>query len=467
MAEAVRQTPAYGQIAAGLLLGTAGAALSLDWRIPAAIAGLGAALALVVWTLTRPYRWLALFAALTLLTPPLPVELGSTGPHLALFAAALGLVRIVANSPNLRLPPSAAGLPLLAYLAVLALSAGPALWISGPGAAGASLVRTALLAIAVLAYFAVRHGRAEIDAPRWLRRLLILGFLTALLGCLDFVLQLDPPAGYGEQSVWLSDAVVRRAQGVFYDAAQFGNVCAFFLTGVAATAVRRSVDPWLLAAAAVALLAALVFSFSRGAMLSAVTGLALLAVLERRALLRNGSLLAAAASAAVASGAVAVLAAPEFTSSYILRFAYTAWRSVADPAEALGGRLESWSRLLAMLVEHPERLLLGAGYKTLATTEATGAPLIVDNQWLSALGETGLLGLLTLALLLAAMLRGSWRAAFSASSTASVLGLWSLCFWTGQLVQMLFVDLMTYWRVLPLYLGLLALAEREAERRTA
>jgi hypothetical protein len=35
-----------------------------------------------------------------------------------------------------------------------------------------------------------------------------------------------------------------------------------------------------------------------------------------------------------------------------------------------------------------------------------------------------------------------------------------LCFWTGQAVQMFSGDLLTYWRVLPVYFFVLALAAR-------
>jgi O-antigen ligase len=242
---------------------------------------------------------------------------------------------------------------------------------------------------------------------------------------------------------------------VFYDAAQFGNACAFFLIGAAAAVLRGRERSMWTAVAAVALIAGLIFSFSRGAMLSAGAGLLLLAALSRP------SARVAAGGVAVlgASVGAALLAAPELTSTYALRFAYTAWRAVADPAEALGVRLESWSELLGMLADHPERLVFGWGYRTL--------PLIVDNQWLSTLGETGLVGLAALAALIGALLHGSWRAARSANPDAAFLGIWSLCFWAGQFVQMLFVDLMTYWRVLPVYMVVLALAEREHERRPA
>ncbi|HTS84626.1 MAG TPA: hypothetical protein VMG61_05940, partial [Usitatibacter sp.] len=41
-------------------------------------------------------------------------------------------------------------------------------------------------------------------------------------------------------------------------------------------------------------------------------------------------------------------------------------------------------------------------------------------------------------------------------------GTWILCFWCGQMVQMFSGDLLTYWRVLPVYFWVLALAVRES-----
>jgi hypothetical protein len=39
---------------------------------------------------------------------------------------------------------------------------------------------------------------------------------------------------------------------------------------------------------------------------------------------------------------------------------------------------------------------------------------------------------------------------------------WIFCFWMGELVQMLSGDLITYWRVLPIYFWILAIAVRES-----
>jgi hypothetical protein len=472
MAEPRAQLDPRKEIAAGLTLGAAGAASALcpDWRFPLLIAAAAVCALLSAWVFRRLHRWFLLFCALALLAPPLPLEAGSTGPHAAVLAAALGVCALLASNPALRPSPSSLGAALLAYLGVLALSAGPALWIGGARAGAESLVRTALLAISALAYLSIRHSSVEIDARRWIRGLLVLGFLTALIGCVDFALQLQPPAGFAPQSVWLSGKVMRRAQGMFYDAAQFGNVCAFFLIGVAAVSLRRDLGPNsrpFFALAGVTILAALVFSFSRGGLLAALAGLLLLAILERRTLARRGRLLAGAFLVAAASVGVVWFAAPELGSIYAQRFFYTSWHAVAAPTKAIGVRLDSWSRLLDLLADHPARLLLGSGYKTLAAGVGVDPPLIVDNQWLTSLGETGVIGIVALALLLAAILRGSWRAARSAGPWASSLGVWSLCFWAGQLAQMLFVDLLTYWRVLPVYLGVLALAEREASRPQA
>jgi len=66
--------------------------------------------------------------------------------------------------------------------------------------------------------------------------------------------------------------------------------------------------------------------------------------------------------------------------------------------------------------------------------------------------ETGVAGLAALLWLNVAIVRTALRA------RDSLLGTWMLCFWSGQMVQMLSGDLLTYWRVLPVYFFVLALA---------
>jgi hypothetical protein len=78
--------------------------------------------------------------------------------------------------------------------------------------------------------------------------------------------------------------------------------------------------------------------------------------------------------------------------------------------------------------------------------------------------ETGILGLLAFLALNAAILRTGLRAARSSRPAGRIFGEWIFCFWVGQAIQMLSGDLITYWRVLPVYFWVLAVAAKESSR---
>jgi O-antigen ligase len=120
----------------------------------------------------------------------------------------------------------------------------------------------------------------------------------------------------------------------------------------------------------------------------------------------------------------------------------------------------SWQTLVDWLAAHPWQALVGIGYKTLPYSDYLGAPVIGDNMYLTVLVETGIVGLAALLWLNAAILRAAGRAARAEDRRTSFYGAWMLCFWAGQTIQMLSSDLLTYWRVLPVYFWVLALAVR-------
>jgi O-antigen ligase len=161
---------------------------------------------------------------------------------------------------------------------------------------------------------------------------------------------------------------------------------------------------------------------------------------------------------------LAALMSPGYAEVYGSRIWHTAARGFLDPEGLLSGRLQTWHALLDFLSTHPWHLFFGTGFKTLPYTSLLGRPLIADNMYLSILVETGVVGLLSMMLFSAAILHAGCRAMRSACATASFLGAWIFCFWIGQLAQMLFVDVLTYWRVLPLYFAVLGLAVRETAR---
>ena len=413
-----------------------------------------AAVLLLWWTLRSPSRWLALFLGAALLLPPLPIPIGDSGPHPSLVFAAFGLFAGMLWAADWRFRPTSLNLALITLFAVLLASVASAAVYSGEIAAAGSLVRVLLFGISIYAFFYVRHGPGRlIDPERSVRLLYAAAILAALFACVDFYFQFPAPAGYGPQFVWLDSGVYRRAQGLFYEASTLGNFCVFFLVLIAASLSRpREQSPvarkWLVLGAAV-LLAALVLSYSRASLLSLAVALLVLFWRNRRRvpLSRMAALITAAAL-------LTWLVFPTFVEVYWLRLSASAEYFFTATEGVLSGRVASWRTLLGWVEANPWQALTGIGYKTLPYTDYLGAPVVADNMYLSLLVETGIAGFAALIWLNIAILRAALRARESLYST------WILCFWSGQVVQMASGDLLTYWRVLPVYFFVLALALR-------
>ena len=111
----------------------------------------------------------------------------------------------------------------------------------------------------------------------------------------------------------------------------------------------------------------------------------------------------------------------------------------------------------------PWQTVFAVGYKTLPYSTVAGQLTIVDNTYLDLLVETGALGLFTFLALTYQILKFSRRAAKSRNRRTAFYGSWIFCFWIGEIVQMFSGDLITYWRVLPVYFAVLALALRGDE----
>jgi O-antigen ligase len=206
--------------------------------------------------------------------------------------------------------------------------------------------------------------------------------------------------------------------------------------------------------------AALIFSYSRSSLVAlAVAACAFLYVrrvrLSHRALAGLGlSLMAAAALARVAL--------PTLAAHYWVRLAISLESVLSAPNSVLSGRVDTWSTIAGFLVKQPWHALFGIGYKTLPYTSYAGSPQVADNTYLSLLVETGVVGLVAFAGLNFAILRTSLRAARSSGARASFFGSWIFCFWCGEMAQMFSGDLITFWRLLPVYFWVLATAARES-----
>jgi O-antigen ligase len=425
------------------------------------------AIPLALWTLQTPSRWLWCFFFAALLLPPLPFALGNSGPHIGVALAGLGLVSGAVRLPEWRLKRNLLAFAMAVFFLVLLASSALAVLYSGLSIAAGSLVRVLLFGISVYVFFYSAYGPvAELreDSPRGARRLYWFGVLSAVFACVDFYCQFPASAGYGPQFIWLDSGIYRRAQGFFYEASTLGNVCAFFLIMIAVTLLRgrggeRPVSRLALWFGAPVLFAALVLSYSRASLLNLFVALATLLYMER-ARIRIGRLLAIAASCLAAGSLGAWQFFPEVAWGYWLRLSHSQF-FFTQPESVLSGRLASWQAIAAFLAAHPWSTILGIGYKTLPYSNFIGHTIVADNMYLSLLVETGIVGLAAFFLLNFAILRTAWRAAARRDDArASFFGVWIFCFWIGQLFQMLSGDLFTYWRVLPLYFWVLAMAVR-------
>jgi hypothetical protein len=442
---------------AGIFFGLWAAAIALAPTLTtkAVFAAPALVLPLAWWTVQRPGRWIALFLGTALLLPPLPIAIGDSGPHVCLAFAALGLVSGALWGGEWRV--SGVASPLVALFGVLLASVASAALYSGISAAAGSLARVGLFGISVYLWLFLAHrsrpGTPEVSTLYWI------GVGSALFACIDFYFQFPAPAGYGPQFVWLDSGVYRRAQGFFYEASTLGNFCAFFLVMIAVAFSRpRDESPVsrpALAAGGAVFFAALVLSYSRASLINVAIALAVLMWINRRRL-RFVRLAIAAAAAAIVTWQVF----PAFAQMYWLRLSATAEYLFSATEGVLSGRVASWRTLAGWIAGHPWQTIFGIGYKTLPYTDYLGAPIVADNMYLSLLIETGIAGLAALIWLNISILRTAGRASRSPDPRRSFYGTWMLCFWAGEVAQMASGDLLTYWRVLPVYFFVLALAVR-------
>jgi O-antigen ligase len=326
-------------------------------------------------------------------------------------------------------------------------------------------MRWALLFSGFLVLGWVAYGPTN---PRGLIQVILAAALIAsVFALLDFVFQLPRTVRFSDQYIYGGSNPIRRAQGVFYDASALGNFCAMILTLMLALGCRARqalhVPAWLLWIPAPALALALVLSFSRGAVLNLAVAAAVLGWLRRRTLFSARGI-AAAIVLVVAAGITGALIAPQFLLPYGDRLIYTAQEFFSRPNEVLSKRLDTWTELAGFIADHPWQAVFGIGYKSLPYTDTFARPLVADNMYLSLLIESGLPGLGALLAFSGALLAATLRLTRHSNEAVAGLGRFLFAFWIGEMVQMLSGDILTYWRVTPVYLALLGLALRESRK---
>src|SRR5579863_1941633 len=387
MIEAQRVQPPHWfliSLAIGAYAALVASAPSLTSR--AALAAPVALAVLAWWTLAAPHRWIAGFMAAALLLPPLPISLGDSGPHPSLVFAALGILAGAVYIRDWRITTALFPRALVCLFSILLASTAFAALYSGLDIALQTLARVLLFGIGVYVFFYAAYMRPE-DRPSGLRPLFWAAMASAAIACADFYYQLPAPAGFGPQFIWIGANVYRRAQGIFYEAGTLGNFCAFFLVMIAVAFTRRERMPisrLALLAGGVLFSATLIFSYSRGSVVSLVVALAALAWLDRSRIPWRRALLLLGISVTTGA-ALSYYFLPQIVQASWQRFSNSVTYLFDYSDYVFSGRLESWRVLLRFLAAHPWHAVFGIGYKTLPYSAYIGQKVIADNTYLSML----------------------------------------------------------------------------------
>ncbi len=453
-------------LAAGLTaaaVATRGAGLLLVW------AGLLYILFALV-SVRRPLALATVFLVVLVLLPPLFfARFGDTPVYPSLFLLPICAGVVLARLPDFRLSvdPIARGLGL--FLAGTGLSLPFAFWLSGSEVGIQSLFRWLMLCQTALAYLLIRGGtpvRPSRGESRMIQILMLAAFLTAAYGIVDFIWPVPLPHPAADQFIWLRDAIIRRAQGVFYESSNFANLCGFFLAISAAAFLNRKEGllrvPRILLPVIIAVLGlAVLVAFSRGAWANVAITLLVFAALSGGFRVRHGAGFFAALGVPLV---ILWYYSPDLWNYFLdARMGYLS-QLFADPNLASSGRFETWSRVLSIMAEKPQYLLFGVGYKTLPYTRLFHSEIITDNGYLNLLLEAGIPGLGGFLFFSAAIFRTFYRLARTSSGSLRFWSALIFSFWCGECVQNLAADAYTYWRNMVVFAGFMALVMNLAER---
>jgi hypothetical protein len=435
--------------------------------------GAAAYLLVALASIKEPLLYVTVFLGGLIALPPVYLERPGAVPiYPTTLLLPIGAGIVVCRLPDfkLRFDPVAGAFTCFLLFTGISL---PFVWIfSGSHVGWDSLLRWLMLAQVILIYAIVQGGMRAKETrleTRLMPALFAAAAASAIYGVIDFVWPIPIPHPAADQFIWLGSGIIRRAQGVFFEASSFANMCGFFLAAAAAAfltgkerAVRLS-KAWLLALIAVLTLAVFV-SFSRSAWGCVLTTILVFAALFGR--VRAGRL-AWFLFALCLPLFLLPLYSPELWNYFLINRVGHFTQIFADPNLVSSGRIDTWRRIAGVLQEHPHYFIFGVGYKSLPRTRLFHQPIITDNGFLNLLLETGIAGLFSFVLFLSVTFRTFWRLAHSLSIKTAFWGGLLFSFWCGECVQLMAADAYTYWRNMAVFLALMGIVMNWAEREQA
>ena len=179
--------------------------------------------------------WPYLFVSAALVVPPLYPSLlgGETPVYVANLVFVAGCFAVLARRTDFQIGEDSVGKAAAGFLFALALSIPFGFWLSGTSEGLGSCLRFFLLLHPFLIYYWLR-GFRPVHREEWLipagKLLLGLGAASAIYGIVDFYFPIPIPHPFADQYIYLDGRMIRRAQGMLYEASSFGNLSAFFLS---------------------------------------------------------------------------------------------------------------------------------------------------------------------------------------------------------------------------------------------
>lgn len=427
----------------------------------------------VIYSFREPLAFITVFLVVLIVFPPFFLErTGDTPLYVSLLLLPAGLATVVVRWFDLHLQWDSVAKGLYLFVLGSGASLPFAWWFSGSEIASQGLFRWLMLAQTLLVYVLVRGGmrhrpgRAE---KLLLPILIVSSVVSASYGIWDFFWPVPIPHPAAPQFLYLTGGFLRRAQGVFYESSNFGNICGFFLALISGAylAGREDAigvpDKWLLVFMII-LSGAVVLAFSRSSWANiAVTMVVFTCMAGRIRWRRRLPVLMVLCTPLV----FLAIYLPEIW-QYLLSYRLGGLGFLlSDPNLASSGRFDVWIHIFSILYRYPHYFLLGVGYKTLPLTRLFGEQIITDNGFLNLLLETGILGLATFMIFLLSILKTFQRLSRTKNPVISFWATFLFAFWCGQSVQLLAADSYTYWRNMAVYVALMAMVENWAEREAS
>ncbi len=239
-----------------------------------------------------------------------------------------------------------------------------------------------------------------------------------------------------------------RVEGLIGQANQYGGFLVFWIPAfVSAFLLSHGPRRVAIGIGVLVSIGLLLLTGSRGAMVGALAGSMIGAVVLRR-YLPSRVIIRGTAATVMVTTAIVLVVAVQFTEMVESRIERT---TASDSSMATAGRVDIWSKALSIMADNPESFIYGNGWMTFRLIVNKGA----HNMYLETLFELGAIGLLLYLLLLYVTVNLFRDALRGANGQTRILLLGVTFSFCAVIVSTFFSELYRPWMLIWAYAGLM------------